>query len=312
LRVRPPDTLPTTILAGLGLVPDRVSRLASGLASQAWRVDAGGATTVLRISTWPVDEPTTYRSEHALLGRLTQVGAPVPEPITGDWRHPELPVAPFSITSYLDGVPLPRDPGPEAIRSIGAFLRVLHATEARGFGPLRQEDALDGVAADPIGGLRERWSGLHAWLVDDVDLAAHPAAPDHPDLFRLAATHSGAAIDDALSGPMVLVHSDLHEENILADGDRLGFLDFGETFRGAAAWEFASLAYFLGWPLADAVMSAYLGAVAGGRSDPDRWRTSAARLGLSFGLSRWEQDRVSGVDEEAHDEAFLRACLARL
>ena len=56
--------------------------------------------------------------------------------------------------------------------------------------------------------------------------------------------------------------------------DRLGFIDFGETFVGAAAWEFASIAYFLGW--------------ADGRRDPpvvpaeaddlDAWRVAGRRI----------------------------------
>ena len=107
---------------------------------------------------------------------------------------------------------------------------------------------------------------------------------------------------------MVLVHSDLHEENILAEDDRLGFIDFGETFRGTAAWEFASIAYFLGWPMADAVLDAYLPTPA----DVASWVPPVTRLALSFGLSRWEQDRDMGVDEEAHDRGFLQATLDRL
>jgi aminoglycoside phosphotransferase (APT) family kinase protein len=306
--VRPPETLPTAILAGLGLHPDRVSRLSSGLASQAWRVDSDGAATVLRISAWPPDEPTTYRSEHALLGRLTQLGAAVPAPITGHWRHPELPAPPFSLTAFLEGAPLRTSPDHAAIEAMAAFLRELHGIEARRYGPLRQVDHVEATAADPGAGLRERWLGLHAWLIEDVDLADHPAWGDHRELLEAAAAHGPAAFDDAMSAPMALIHSDLHEENILESETGLAFIDFGETFRGTAAWEFASLAYFLGWPLADAVLAAYVGDAA----RLGRWHGPVSRLGLSFGLSRWEQDRSAGVDEEVHDEAFLRASLARL
>jgi Ser/Thr protein kinase RdoA (MazF antagonist) len=201
-------------------------------------------------------------------------------------------------------------PAPERDRMarIADLLRDLHGIDARGFGPLRQDDQPEGASADPIDGLRERWSGLHAWLVDGTDLARHPAWPDHRELLERVGEHAAAAIDDALAGPMVLVHSDLHEENVLeAEDGQLGFIDFGETFRGAAAWEFASIAYFLGWPIAESVLAAYRAG-----SSVDAWAAPVARLALSFGLSRWEQDRSMGVDEEAHDEAFLRASLARL
>jgi aminoglycoside phosphotransferase (APT) family kinase protein len=306
--VRPDDTLPTSILASLGVIPDAVSRLGNGLASEAWKVEAGGAVSVLRISSWAPDEATTYRSEHAVMARLTAVGAPVPAPVTGDWRHPEAGWPPFSLTTFLAGSPMRPDATAEVAGPIAGFLRELHAVEVRGYGPLVQADEALGGSEDPIAGLRERWSGLHAWLVDDIDLGFHPAWRGHRDLLAAIGKEAGAALDAALAGPTVLVHSDLHEENILEDRDHLGFIDFGETFRGAAAWEFASIAYFLGWPLADAVLAAY----ASSPAEVVRWTPPVTRLALSFGLSRWEQDRDLGVDGDEHDEAFLRASMARL
>ncbi len=306
--MRPDDTLPRSILAGLGVLPDLVVRLGTGLASEAWRVEAAGHDSVLRISGWAPDEPTTYRSEHAVMARLTELGAAVPAPITGDWRQPDLAAPPFSLTTFLPGAPMRPDPDARAVERIATFLRQLHSIDASGYGPLTQDDHPAGVDPDPVGGLRERWSGGHAWLVDGADVATHPAWAEHRELLWRLRTLASAVVDDALAGPMVLVHSDLHEENILDDGDRLGFIDFGETFRGTAAWEFASIAYFLGWPLADAVLAAYLPTPA----DVANWAPRVTRLALSFGLSRWEQDRDLGVDEEAHDEGFLQASLDRL
>ena len=53
------------------------------------------------------------------------------------------------------------------------------------------------------------------------------------------------------------LHSDLHEENILDADGALGIIDFGEALIGPAAWEFASLGYFMDWPFADATLAAY-------------------------------------------------------
>jgi Ser/Thr protein kinase RdoA (MazF antagonist) len=306
--VPPDDSLPASILAGLGVVPEALTRLGTGLASEAWRVDAGGVASVLRISSWAPDEPTTYRSEHAVMARLTTLRAPVPAPITGDWRQPDLAAPPFSLTTFLPGVPMARDVGPGHAAGIAAFLRQLHSVEAHGFGPLVQADHVAGLDADPVAGLRRRWEGGHAWLVDGVDLSRHPAWFGHRDLLAAIGSLSSATVDDALAGPMVLVHSDLHEENVLHDGDRLGFIDFGETFRGTAAWEFAAIAYFLGRPAADAILAAYVP----GPADLEVWAPRVSRLALSFGLSRWEQDRALGEDREDEDEAFLRETLARL
>jgi Ser/Thr protein kinase RdoA (MazF antagonist) len=58
----------------------------------------------------------------------------------------------------------------------------------------------------------------------------------------------------AATQPRVLVHGDLHDENIrwpLADhpdGSKVGFLDFGMASVGTAVGDFAALAYFLSWP----------------------------------------------------------------
>ncbi|HYZ08205.1 MAG TPA: phosphotransferase [Pseudonocardiaceae bacterium] len=58
----------------------------------------------------------------------------------------------------------------------------------------------------------------------------------------------------AATQPRVLVHGDLHDENIrwpLADhpdGSKVGFLDLGMASVGTAVGDFAALAYFLSWP----------------------------------------------------------------
>jgi Ser/Thr protein kinase RdoA (MazF antagonist) len=49
-----------------------------------------------------------------------------------------------------------------------------------------------------------------------------------------------------LSGLQVLVHSDLHEGNIVRTERGAAFLDFGCAFMGVALWDFAALAFFLG------------------------------------------------------------------
>ena len=96
----------------------------------------------------------------------------------------------------------------------------------------------------------------------------------------------------------------MHEENILDDHGRLSFIDFGEAFIGSIDWEFATLAYFVGWPAADQIMD-----VDGCSA---RARSRIAALAVSFGLHRWWQDRERGIDEELHDEGFLRSALHRV
>ena len=105
----------------------------------------------------------------------------------------------------------------------------------------------------------------------------------------------------------VPLHSDLHDENILDAGGALGIIDFGQALIGPAAWEFAALAYFLGWPTADATLAAY----AGDAAELSRLRSDATAIGLCFGVFRWAQDRRLGIGEDAYDEAFLLDTLSR-
>jgi hypothetical protein len=76
---------------------------------------------------------------------------------------------------------------------------------------------------------------------------------------------------------------------------------------GPAAWEFATLAYFAGWPFADRVLDAYLAG-----AEPTRWRADTAAIALAFGTYRWQQDRNLGIDDDEHDAGFLAQTLDRL
>ena len=138
------------------------------------------------------------------------------------------------------------------------------------------------------------------WPFDGSGLDAHPALHDRPDLVK-ELYHQAKRIEAAaVDGPRAIVHADLHEENILDDGQHLTFIDFGEAFIGARDWEQATIAYFMGWDFADQA----LGDQGSGHGP--------AALALSFGVHRWRQDRRLGLDQDAYDESFLRSTLARL
>jgi hypothetical protein len=82
------------------------------------------------------------------------------------------------------------------------------------------------------------------------------------------------------------------------------------AFVGAPGWDFAALAYFLGWDLADRTLDAYL--ATDDADEAARWRRSVALIALSLGARRWEQDRQNELDEDVHDETFLVETLDRL
>ncbi|HEY7937372.1 MAG TPA: aminoglycoside phosphotransferase family protein [Candidatus Limnocylindrales bacterium] len=279
-----------------------MSRIGLGLSSEAWLVSDGARRSVLRLALEGLSWPSTYRAEHVILAALAAHGGPVPEPISGSWEIATWQGAPWSLTSYAAGSPLRASSRVSAAPAIGAFVELLRSVPVDGFGPVNElASPLRGVAEDPRSGLLAWMDGDPFWPFDGTRLRDHPALHDLPDLARTLETQVERIEAAAHAGPMALVHADLHEENILEDGRRLAFIDFGEAFIGSADWEPATLAYFMGWELADQAIGA-VGSNPGG----------SAALGLSFGVHRWRQDRRLGLDEDDYDESFLRSTLARL
>lgn len=317
------ERLARSVLAVLDLPAGSVRPLGLGLSSEAWLVGSERRDLVLRIATDRDDRTSTYPAEHAIMARLAALDAPVPVPIRGGWELADWTGPAFSLTTLVAGAPMRLPVDRSRVRQIAEFLRILQSIPVVGFGPVEPElgdagagAALQGVARDRAAGLRAWMGGAPLWPFDTSRLEAHPALLDRPGLRAAIAARRGPIVQAALAGPAVIVHSDLHEENILEDAGskpgsaaaiRLGFIDFGEAFIGSPDWEIAALAYFLGWPLADAVRADLLGDPA---IEPAR-RSSAAALGVSFGLYRWWQDRQRGIDEESHDEAFIQDSLAR-
>jgi Ser/Thr protein kinase RdoA (MazF antagonist) len=302
------EALARSVLMALRLEVVALEPIGLGLASDAWLVRNGRGASVLRIANDGGDAPPTYPMEHAMMTRLAAVGAPVPSPIAGDWDVEGWTGPPFSLTTEVAGTPLRPEAHDGAARAIAEFLRSMHGLRVEGFGSLTVIDGeLGGTDIDLATGLAA-WAQRPLWPLGDARLEDEPSLADRPELVARLEAHA-TTVRDALSrGPGVPVHSDLHEENILDADGSLSFIDFGMALIGPAAWEFAALGYFLGWPLADRTLAAYL-------DDPDdlaRWHADASAFALCFGVYRRPQDRAHGFDEDDHNETFLHEALERL
>jgi aminoglycoside phosphotransferase (APT) family kinase protein len=305
------ETVARSILATLAIPASAISAVGTGFASDAWLVHAEGdvGPSVLRIASGAVSPATTYRMEHALMARLRVAGAAVPAPIAGDWDIAGWDGPAFSLTSFVAGAPLRPESRDRAAPAIATFLRTLHAVDVTGFGPLVVVGgSLRGVADALEAGLL-RWAERPLWPLGGARLAVHPALRDRDDLATLLGAHAGVVRAALLDGPTAIIHTDLHEENTLDDGGRVSIIDLGEAFVGPVAWEFASIAYFGGWPFADRVLEAYL---AGTGGTDGAWHREVAAAALCFGVFRWQQDRTMALDQDAHNEGFLETTLERL
>jgi len=296
------------VLAALGIADADLLPLGAGLASEAWRVGHSSPWYALRVARERPDAVSTYEMEHRLLGLLADGGARVPRPLRGSWQVDGWDGPAFSLTLGLDGAPLPPADHGRVVPAIASFLRTLHGLVIEGCGAVMVTDGgLRGTAADMDSGLRQ-WAIRPLWPLGGARLDVHAALSQHAQLAERIEAHSELVREALLRGPGVPLHSDLHEENILDDDGVPGFIDFGEALVGPAAWEFASLAYFLGWPMADGILAAYL--VDG--QELEARRHEASLVALCFGVYRWAQDRDLAEDRDDEDESFLRETLDRV
>ena len=300
------DAPARSVLAAMDMADADLSPLGTGFASEAWRVGRSGSWFALRIARDGVTHPT-YEREHALMGRLAASGARVPLPVRGSWEIDGWQGPSFSLTTGLEGSPLAVDAYPRAVPALATFLRLLHGQTLDGFGTLSVDGGLHGEQSTMAEGLIA-WAGRPIWPLGEARLDDHSALA-HRDALRARLDAQAPAVRLALDrGPAVLLHSDLHEENILDANGALGVIDFGEAFIGPAAWEFAALGYFMDWPTADAALAAY----AHDASERARLHADATAIALCFGVYRWAQDRRLNLDEDAYNEAFLLQTLARM
>ncbi len=296
------------VLDALRIDEANLSPLGGGLASEAWRVDRSGGWFALRIARERPGAGSTYEMEHALMGRLASAGACVPRPVQGSWQIEDWPGPPFSLTTGLDGAPLSVADHSRAAPALAAFLRLFHTQDIGGFGALGVRDGrLHGLQSSMAAGLLD-WARRPLWPLGEARLATHSALADRHSLRAQLEAHAPTVRLALSRGPGVPLHSDLHEENILDADGTLGIIDFGEALIGPAAWEFASLGYFMDWPFADATLAAY----ASNGAELARLQNDATAIGVCFGVYRWAQDRELGIDEDAYDEAFLIQTLSRM
>jgi Ser/Thr protein kinase RdoA (MazF antagonist) len=285
--------------AGATLTP-----IGDGFASDAWLVTAAdGNRAVLRIANDRNLVAVTYPMEHALMARLVAVGAAVPHPLVGSWEVADWTGPAFSLTSWASGGPMRPSSVRQAAPQLAAFLAALRTILVPdGFGLLEiaPDGALRGSCRDLSKGL-VTWAGRPLWPLDGSRLADHPAIGPVPGLARRIGAWRKEVTEALLDGPTVVLHSDLHEQNVLDDEGRLTFIDFGEALIGPLAWDLAAIAFFLDWSVADTLIG-----------DDQGLAISTARIGLCFGAYRWHSSREHQFDDDEHDRVYLETCLDRL
>ncbi len=217
---------------------------ATGRSSQAWRGTRSDTDSVIRVPIPNSGRLMSYRSEALITRLLTDAGHRV-----SPWDLVPVDDIECSIGPFLPGTPVEDDrtwPKP-FVAGVAAILRELHQLPATGWGPLQNRaDRLHGTSLSATAGIVERWFHAPIWPFDHSTLDTHPLATLDPELLPTLA-ELGNAIIDAASEPYGVLHSDLHRQHLLRDGDQLaGVLDFGDAFVGSTAWDFALLHWYHG------------------------------------------------------------------
>jgi Ser/Thr protein kinase RdoA (MazF antagonist) len=282
----------------------RLTAIGDGFASDAWLLATpDGERGVLRVANGRGLTDVTYEMEHVLMDRLHAGGASVPRPIIGSWQVPGWGEPAFSLTSWAPGEPLRPEAVPRSGPAIAAFLDALRAVPFDGgYGPLQvgPGGSLRGAAPERATGLI-RWAERPFWPLDGSRLMDHPAIGEHAALASAMEACADVVRSSLLTGPVAILHSDLHEGNVLDDDGALTVIDFGEALVGPVAWDIAAVGFFMDWTTADAVANHDAASL-----------EDAARIGLAFGAYRWHLSREHAFDDDEHDHAFLAACLSRM
>lgn len=303
----PDPSTARAIVAALGWPGSTIEPIGVGLASDAWLVIDSERRLVLRVSN-DHEYPPTYAMEHALMAQLVAAGAAVPSPVAGDWDMADWSGPAFSVTTWVPGSFLSPGARLAAAPQLASFVRGLQSIEVDGFGALEVRDGrLRGDRDDLEAGILA-WAERPFWPLGDARLADNVPLAVRPTLSSRLAPHADTVRHALLTGPTAILHSDLHDENVLDANGAVHVIDFGIALVGPAAWEIAATGYFLGWPVADATLDALVIDAA----DRDRWRRDASAIALAFGVYRWHQDHELGMDEDVHDAAFLEETLGRI
>ncbi|MET9232059.1 aminoglycoside phosphotransferase family protein [Lentzea sp. NPDC003310] len=212
------------ILIAAGLTDVTTTPLGGGTYNAVFRVSAAEGEFVLKVA--PQDQPGLTYERHlirteAMFCELASKVAPVPEVVFADdtaLLATLLPGEPVFGRSDVDR--------PKLRHELGQAVRALHDITGPGFGY-------------PQLGLHDTWTGAFLGMVDAVREDADRYGVDLPalDLRR----HTAAF--DEVDRP-ALVHFDLWDGNVLADGGLTGLVDGERAFWGDPVAEFVSLALF--------------------------------------------------------------------
>lgn len=260
----PPELTKVRRIAELttGMSPSQITFVARGATSAAWHVTNGTDAVIVRIIPTGTNRPVTYQSEFTILRLLKNKGCLVPIPIMNNAECSDQLndiKEDWAVTEVINGQAVKNGRLPPIAKDLGRQIAILHTLPFKGYGRLKeQREQIQGLQNDQQSGICARWCWANIWPFDASSLAEHPVSVTDPHLVKQLLQLKPHVLELLANNEMVVTHSDLHGEHIFVqDGKLTGLIDFGVSFIGMPAWEFAVLAYHHGWVFTQEVLRGY-------------------------------------------------------
>lgn len=218
-----------------------------GSTSKVFRVNSIESEYVLKIAKPSSGKTASYLSDYAIRKALSESGLPVAKPVFTDHLLSTGINGKWALDRYCLGSHPERGSIPSTIsKQLGELLSALHRLSADGFGSLENTDLyFQGECDTPIEGLLSRFES--PWPFSEKPLNCHPSVCADPALLERLSSIKEKLKCFPCGGARVIVHTDLHEAQILVSGDKLvALLDFNEAMIGRPEWDLGSYYYFHG------------------------------------------------------------------
>ncbi|MCL6283194.1 aminoglycoside phosphotransferase family protein [Ruegeria sp. 2012CJ41-6] len=288
------ESFAAEILAQLGETPRHAGFLAQGSTSRVWEIWSDRRAYVLRVIEAP-DRALSAPVDRFLRKSLSDRGGRVACPVlssdqTGTlWQGNPWVLEPLLVGSHPARGALPA----QVSRALGQTLAALHQVPVHGFGrPARIEgECIHGATSDPVVGVLQRFE--HPLSAHWAQGLLHPAFAAAPELEAGTRALLHEVTRQMAEQPPVLCHTDLHERQLICDGDRLvGLLDFGDATLLDPHWDLGSVLYFHGDRNFRQVFEAYQGSARLTQCQPDL----AAAFSVAIALHHAARSRLPGKE----------------
>jgi aminoglycoside phosphotransferase (APT) family kinase protein len=258
--MEPPDhTEAMRIADGIGLAVKQCSKLAEGGTSTAWSLLAESDHYVLRIARPNPGKVARYEADMGIRKQLRRLDRRIAEPLATNRSHPiDAICSDWIVDRHVVGeTGLRGGLSTRVCRDLGDILISLHRLPCHGYGRLENTDEqISGSQESIRAGIESRFQD--PWPFDHSSLAKHPIATAAPDVVDSLQRRRKTILEQLDQTECVLLHSDLHERQILfSDKGVEALVDFGEAMIGWPTWDIASFAYFHGWRQASSLLESY-------------------------------------------------------